>query len=80
MATFLHTGDEHIDSDVHGTVNPKTGRITVWESNYATIRHLAEVAADRRVDAFISAGDEFKTGRPSQEALLVSPTRTPRRR
>lgn len=71
MPTFMHTGDEHIDSDVHGTVNPKTGRNTAWESNYATIRHLAEQAADRGVDAFISAGDEFKTGRPSQEALLM---------
>lgn len=69
--TFLHTGDEHIDSDVHGTVNPKTGRNTAWESNYATVRHLAEQAAERGVDAFISAGDEFKTGRPSQEALLM---------
>lgn len=69
--TFLHTGDEHIDSDVHGTVNPKTGRSTAWESNYATIRHLAEQAAERGVSAFISAGDEFKTGRPSQEALLM---------
>ena len=69
--TFLHTGDEHIDSDVHGTVNPRTGRNTAWESNYATIRHLAEQAVERRVDAFISAGDEFKTGRPSQEALLM---------
>lgn len=71
MATFMHTGDEHIDSDVHGTVNPKTGRNTAWESNYATIRHLAEQAVERGVDAFISAGDEFKTGRPSQEALLM---------
>ena len=69
--TFLHTGDEHIDSDVHGTINPRTGRNTAWESNYATIRHLAEAAVERGVDAFISAGDEFKTGRPSQEALLM---------
>ena len=71
MPTILHTGDEHIDSDVHGTVNPNTGRNTAWESNYATVRHLAEQAVERRVDAFISSGDEFKTGRPSQEALLM---------
>jgi len=71
MATLMHTGDEHIDSDVHGTINPTTGRNTAWESNYATIRHLAEQAVERGVDAFISAGDEFKTGRPSQEALLM---------
>lgn len=71
MATFMHTGDEHIDSDAHGTVHPKTGRNTAWESNYTAIRHLAEQAAERGVDAFISAGDEFKTGRPSQEALML---------
>jgi len=70
-ATFLHTGDEHIDSDVHGTINPRTGRNTAWEANYATIRHLAEQAVERGVDAFISSGDEFKTGRPSQEAVLM---------
>lgn len=71
MVTILHTGDEHIDSDVHGSVNPTTGRNTAWESNYAVARYLAEQAVERRVDAFISSGDEFKTGRPSQEALLM---------
>jgi DNA repair exonuclease SbcCD nuclease subunit len=69
--SILHTGDEHIDSDVHGTLNARTGRSTAWESNYATIRHLAEQAVARGVSAFISSGDEFKTGRPSQEALLM---------
>jgi exonuclease SbcD len=69
--TFLHTGDEHIDSDAHGTLNPITGRNTAWESNYAVMRFLAETAVERKVDAFISAGDSFKTGRPSQEALLL---------
>ena len=71
MTTFLHTGDEHIDADTHGTINPATGISTAWESNYRTIRHLAETAVERRVDAFISAGDSFKNGRPSQEALLL---------
>lgn len=71
MVTILHTGDEHIDSDVHGTINPDTGRNSAWESNYAVARHLAEQAVERGVGAFISAGDEFKTGRPSQEALLM---------
>jgi exonuclease SbcD len=69
--TFMHTGDEHIDSDVHGTVNPKTGLNTAWESNYSVVRFLAETAVEREVDFYISAGDNFKTGRPSQEALLL---------
>lgn len=69
--TFLHTGDEHIDSDAHGSMNPKTGINTAWESNYRALRHLAEQAVERKVDFFLSAGDNFKTGRPSQEALLL---------
>lgn len=69
--TFLHTGDEHIDSDAHGTMNPKTGINTAWESNYAVVRHLAEQAVEAKVDFYLSAGDNFKTGRPSQEALLL---------
>lgn len=69
--TFMHTGDEHIDAEAHGTINPKTGLNTAWESNYRVIRHLAEVAVARKVDAFISAGDAFKNGRPSQEALML---------
>ncbi|MFE6967100.1 exonuclease SbcCD subunit D [Agromyces sp. NPDC057679] len=69
--TFMHTGDEHIDSDAHGTLNPLTGRNTAWESNYRVLRHLAEQAVERGVDFFLSAGDNFKTGRPSQEALLM---------
>ena len=69
--TFMHTGDEHIDSDTHSTINPATGRQTAWESNFRALNHLATVAAARGVDAFISAGDNFKTGRPSMEALLL---------
>ncbi|WP_159602475.1 metallophosphoesterase family protein [Agromyces humi] len=69
--TFMHTGDEHIDSDAHGTINPVTGRNTAWESNYRVLRFLAEEAVERRAGFFLSAGDNFKTGRPSQEALLM---------
>jgi exonuclease SbcD len=69
--TFMHTGDEHIDSDTHGTINPKTGVNTAWESSFRVIRHLATVAVERKVNAFITAGDSFKNGRPSQEALLM---------
>lgn len=71
MTTILHTADIHIDSDVHGYINPATGRNTAWESNVAVVHHLAVQAAEQGVDVFISSGDEFKTGRPPQEALLV---------
>jgi exonuclease SbcD len=69
--TFMHTADEHIDMDTHGTINPVTGIHTTWESNYRTVRRLAETAVDRAVDAYITSGDSFKNGRPSQEALLI---------
>lgn len=70
-AKFLHTGDEHIDNDTHGWINPATGLNTAWESNYKVLRFLAERAVEENVDFFLSAGDNFKTGRPSQEALLL---------
>jgi DNA repair exonuclease SbcCD nuclease subunit len=68
--TFLHTADEHIDTETHGSMNPKTGLNTAMESNVRALRHLAEAAVKRGASAFISAGDEFRTGRPSQEAML----------
>lgn len=71
MTAFLHTGDEHVDSDVHGSMNSKTGRSTAWESNSSVVRFLAEKAVELGVDAYISSGDEFKSGRPSQEAVLT---------
>ncbi|KQO98197.1 metallophosphoesterase family protein [Leifsonia sp. Leaf264] len=69
--TFMHTGDEHIDSDTHGSINPITGLNTAWESNHQVVRHLADQAVAQNVSFFLSAGDNFKTGRPSQEALLL---------
>lgn len=68
---FMHTGDGHIDNDTHGQINPVTGLNTAWESNYATIRFLAEQAVARGAKFFVDAGDMFKTGRPSQEALML---------
>jgi exonuclease SbcD len=69
--TFTHSGDEHMDSDAHGTINPKTGINTAWESNYRVVRFLAEEAVARKVKFHVSSGDNFKTGRPSQEAILM---------
>jgi len=68
---IMHTGDEHIDTESHGAINPKTGINTAWESNAACLRAIATAAVDHNVDAFVSAGDNFKSGRPSQEAILM---------
>ena len=67
----VHTGDAHIDSDVHGSLNPDTGLNRAWESNAAALASTVERAISEQVDFFIHAGDAFKNGRPSQEAVLL---------
>lgn len=71
MLRGIHTGDAHIDSDVHGSTNPLTGLSKAWESHAAAVASLVRRAVDERVDFFIHAGDAFKNGRPSQEAVLL---------
>lgn len=67
----IHTGDAHIDSDVHGSINPTTGLNRAWESNAAALTSAVSKAIEDDVDFFIHAGDAFKNGRPSQEAVLL---------
>lgn len=69
--TFIHTGDAHIDTDHHGGINPATGIDTAWESNAAALASAVAHAVEHRVDAFVHAGDAFKHGRPSVEAVLL---------
>lgn len=71
MITGVHTGDAHIDSDVHGSLNPDTGMNRAWESNCRALRSAAQTAIDNNADFFVHAGDAFKNGRPSQEAVLM---------
>lgn len=71
MVKVAHTGDAHVDSDTHGGINPKTGLNRAWESNLAALVSCAEHAVNQEVDAFVHAGDAFKNGRPSQEAVLM---------
>jgi len=69
--TFVHTGDGHIDSDAHGTINPQTGINRAWESHAQVLRNAVDEAVSRKAEFFLHAGDGFKTGRPSQEAVLL---------
>lgn len=68
---FIHTGDAHIDTDHHGGINPATGIDTAWESNAAALASAVRHAIEHQVDAFVHAGDAFKHGRPSVEAVLL---------
>ncbi|MDQ7880326.1 hypothetical protein Q9R08_20225 [Microbacterium sp. QXD-8] len=43
--------------------------------NPAVARHLAEQAVELGENALVSSGDEFRSGSPSNEALLMPPTR-----
>lgn len=70
--TFIHTADEHFDTDTHGSINPATGLNRAWESNADATASAVEAALEHQVDAFVSSGDMFKNGRPSQEALLLA--------
>ena len=68
----LHTGDGHIDTDHHGaTINPETGINRAWESNQRALASAVRHAIENEVDLFVHAGDGFKGGKPSQEALLM---------
>jgi DNA repair exonuclease SbcCD nuclease subunit len=69
MTKFLHIADEHIDDTRHGLLNPKTGMNKAVESHAACLLHAVTTAVDQGVEVIISAGDNFKDGRPSAEAL-----------
>lgn len=69
--TFIHTGDAHVDADFHGGPNPATGIDRAWESNRAALDSAVTHALTHDVDAFVHAGDAFKHGRPSAEALML---------
>lgn len=68
---ILHTGDTHIDTDVHGTINPDTGLNKAWESHRRALDSAVHAAIENDVHVFLHAGDAFKNGRPSQEAVLL---------
>lgn len=69
MIKVLHIADEHIDDTRHGLLNPITGMNKAMESHAACLKHAVDTAVERGVEVIVSAGDNFKDGRPSAEAL-----------
>lgn len=69
--TGIHTGCTHIDTDVHGSLNPKTGLNKAWESHLRALKSGVDAAIENKVSFFTHVGDGFKNGRPSQEAVLL---------
>lgn len=61
---IAHTGDGHINDDTHGAQ-------AAWDSHAKALQSVVTQAVDKRVDAFIHAGDGFKNGHPSPEAMLL---------
>lgn len=69
MIKVLHIADEHVDDTRHGLLNPRTGINKAIESHAACLLHAVTTAVEQDVDVIVSAGDNFKDGRPSAEAL-----------
>lgn len=69
--TGIHTGDGHIDSDTHGALNTQTGMSKAWESHLRAMKSAVDAAIANQVGFFLHAGDAFKHGRPSQEAVML---------
>lgn len=69
MTKILHIADEHIDDTRHGLLNPITGMNKAIESHAACLKFAVDTAVERGVEVIVSAGDNFKDGRPSAEAL-----------
>jgi DNA repair exonuclease SbcCD nuclease subunit len=81
MFTFLHTGDTHIDTLVHGR-NPSTEAFNVagetirdlpeaMLSHARCLQHLITTAIERGVDAILHCGDAFHDGNPKPEAWAL---------
>ena len=68
---FLHIADEHIDDTRHGTINPLNGLNKAMESHAACLKHVVDTAVEGGAELIVSAGDNFKDGRPSPEALSI---------
>jgi len=69
MTKILHIADEHIDDSRHGQLNPVTGINKAMESHAACLSYAVTTAVEQGVEVIVSAGDNFKDGRPSAEAL-----------
>lgn len=68
---IIQTGDLHIDTSYYGGINPATGIDREWESNVRAITSAVDAAIENDIDAFIVAGDMFRNGRPTSEAILL---------
>lgn len=68
---FIQSGDWHIDTSYHGGINPATGLDREWESNLAAVASSVDAAVQLNVAVYIIAGDMFRNGRPSAEAMLL---------
>lgn len=69
--TFIATGDWHVDDATNSTRDPATGHPTAWVSHLACVDEIVSQAVGRQVDALVVAGDLFRNGRPTMEAVLL---------
>lgn len=70
---ILHTADIHIGADAHGRLDPATGlnsRMADYERSFS---FMVERALAEKVDAFLFAGDAYRTAdpTPTQQRLFA---------
>ncbi len=62
---ILHTGDLHIGMSNYSKLDPETGLDSRLLDFFNTFDRMIEKALDEKVDAFLFAGDAYKTRDPS---------------
>ncbi len=70
---LLHTADIHLGIDTHGRLDPATGLSTRLHDFQRSFEGMVQRALDERVDAFLFAGDAYRTAdpTPTQQRLFV---------
>src|SRR5476649_2493856 len=62
---FVHTADIHIGMSNYAKLDPETGLDTRLQDFLKTFDEIIDKAIEENVDAFIFAGDAYKTRDPS---------------
>jgi len=70
---ILHTADIHIGADAHGRLDPSTGLNTRMADYARSFAFMVQRALDEKVDAFLFAGDAYRTAdpTPTQQRLFA---------
>jgi len=70
---LLHTADIHLGIDTHGRLDPATGLSTRLQDFQRSFAFMVARALEEKVDAFLFAGDAYRTAdpTPTQQRVFV---------